>query len=68
MLRDLEVLCEMIFSHHVADEGATEGRVMEKPAESAAFGSPRRHAIHALGRLIDLLQASVIYIQIKLSQ
>jgi hypothetical protein len=58
VLRDFEVICELIFSQFVADGSASKVHARAQTAVPAS-GLPRRHATHALGRLIDLLQASL---------
>jgi hypothetical protein len=58
VLRDFEVICGLIFAQFFADGGASKVHPRAQTAVPAS-GLPRRHATHALGRLIDLLQASL---------
>ena len=58
VLRDFEVICGLIFAQFVADGSASKVHPRAQAAVPAS-GLPRRHATRALGRLIDLLQASL---------
>jgi hypothetical protein len=49
-------LCDLVFSKAATAGGASEGAKSEASSANIA----RRHATHALGRLIDLLQATAL--------
>ncbi len=59
MLRDIEGLCALVFSHRAnAATGSPSEGLLCAQSEFFSLSLSKKHATQALGRLIDLLQAS----------